>query len=233
MYVPQNCAYVTEASGRQARNCSNFIFNPSQTYHRDRLATPGWFFSISLPSDFCDGGYKTPTAPTQLGSPQAHSAISRLIKICDQQDGDAKFTAEAICFELVAISGNNENRDRVPPQWLGVAVECLHDNFRGNTSIGEIGAQVGVHPVHLARVFREFYGCTPGDYLRNLRILRSQELLSRTRHTLSEVASVTGFADQSHFTKQFSAALGISPGEYRRVTSIYGAPSGSGSYHID
>jgi AraC family transcriptional regulator len=156
-----------------------------------------------------------------MAMPQAHAAISHLIKICGQEDDDAKLSAEAICFELIAMSGSIENKERVPPRWLAVAVEYLHDNVCGGISVGEIGARIGVHPIHLARVFRRFYGCTPGDYLRDLRIRRSQALLSQTRRTLFEVACATGFADQSHFTKQFSAALGIPPGEYRRLTSIH------------
>ena len=37
-------------------------------------------------------------------------------------------------------------------------------------TIAALGFTVEVHPVHLARTFRREYGCTPGEYLRRLRI---------------------------------------------------------------
>ena len=222
MYVPPSCGYATDASGHRPRNESNLIFNPSQTYHRDRLTTPGWFFSISLPTaaEWLEPRV-LPASPSQLGTPRAHSAVSNLIKVCNSRVDDSALTAEAICFELIGLSGSSRTKEAIPPRWLAAAVEYFRDGGWGHPSVEEAGKLLGVHPVHIARVFRKFYGCTPGEYLRDVRIRRSQRLLSQSKLTLSEVACASGFADQSHFTKQFSVALNISPGEYRRLTSIY------------
>ena len=47
-------------------------------------------------------------------------------------------------------------------------------------------------------------------------------LLSATSLTAGEIASACGFYDQSSFTRQFRAVLGLTPGAYRRS----GVPEG-------
>jgi len=83
-------------------------------------------------------------------------------------------------------------------------------------SVKDIAARVGVHPVHLARTFRAHMGCSPGDFLQDLRVQRAAMLLKNTNLGAAEIALATGFADQSHFTKQFRRAFTVPPGKYRR-----------------
>jgi len=219
MYVPGSCGYITQARGEQSRNQAHLIFNPAQTYHRDRLTAPGRFFSITLSAASTEAiaELQLPNAPSQVGNAEAHIIIAKLLRICERWEGHATLRAEALCFELIAASLAPSTAEREPPSWLKEATDFLQDNFVDDITIGEIGGRVGVHPVHLARVFRRFHGCTPGDFLRNIRIERAGKLLGRSRLSSAEIALATGFADQSHFTKQFRRAFGLPPGEYRRL----------------
>jgi AraC family transcriptional regulator len=65
-------------------------------------------------------------------------------------------------------------------------------------------------------VFRQEYGCTLGDYLRNLRIGFASRRLATSSAPLAEIALAAGFADQSHFTKAFRRATGMTPVAWRR-----------------
>jgi AraC-like DNA-binding protein len=38
-----------------------------------------------------------------------------------------------------------------------------------------------------------------------------------TRESLSGIAATSGFADQSHFTREFRRLTGMTPGRYREV----------------
>lgn len=101
------------------------------------------------------------------------------------------------------------------PAWLERVEQRLHDEFRSRVSIGELAGEVGVHPVHLARVFRQQHGTTPGAYLRRLRVEWSAAQLAATRLPLNKIAQQAGFADQSHFTRAFKQQMGTTPGRYR------------------
>ena len=82
--------------------------------------------------------------------------------------------------------------------------------------MGEVARDAGVHPVHLARTFRRFFGCTPAEYLRSRRVEQAALLVRVTQRPLAEIALECGFFDQSHLTRAFARVLGVSPAAYRR-----------------
>jgi len=106
--------------------------------------------------------------------------------------------------------------ERTPPRWLHQARDLLHARFAGSPSLDEIAAAVGVHPAHLARVFRQQYGCTMGDYLRRLRVEFACRHMAAGDTPLVGIALAAGFADQSHFTKTFKSLVGMTPAEFQR-----------------
>jgi AraC family transcriptional regulator len=74
---------------------------------------------------------------------------------------------------------------------------------------------VGVHPAHLARVFRRAHGCTIAQYRTKVRVQRACGLLALPEASLAQIAAEVGFADQSHFTRAFVSVVGAPPGAYR------------------
>ena len=103
------------------------------------------------------------------------------------------------------------------PGWLDRVEALLHDRADQPMDIAGIAAEVEIHPVHMARVFRRHHGCSPGEYLRRLRVRRACRLLADTGRSLAAIAYHTGYADQSHFTRHFKRAMGVTPGVYRRI----------------
>jgi AraC-like DNA-binding protein len=58
-------------------------------------------------------------------------------------------------------------------------------------------------------------GVTPNGYLTLLRIEQAKSLLAQG-HALVEVASKTGFYDQSHFARYFRTYTGVTPRGYQK-----------------
>jgi AraC family transcriptional regulator len=87
----------------------------------------------------------------------------------------------------------------------------------------------GVHPMHLAKLFRRRFGYSMGEYLRRRRIAWSCGELSRGEDTITAIAHKAGFADHPHFTRTFRRVTGCTPEWYRaRMTGAEGAiPPGS------
>jgi AraC family transcriptional regulator len=83
--------------------------------------------------------------------------------------------------------------------------------------VRETALAVGVHPVHLARVFRRHLGCSVAGYVRRLRLERAATLLSLERSPISAVAHSCGFADQSHLTRALRRETGLTPATFRRL----------------
>lgn len=69
--------------------------------------------------------------------------------------------------------------------------------------------------------FRNSLGVAPHQYLLKRRLDRARNLLQTNRQSIAEIASVTGFSDQSHLTRHFKRRFGITPQECRRDDSRF------------
>jgi AraC family transcriptional regulator len=140
-----------------------------------------------------------------------------LLMECARWNSRSQLKAESLCMELLAeVSDIRLPRRRLPPEWLRAACELVQDCPGETARIGDVAKTVGVHTAHLARAFRAFLGCTPGDLLRARRIELAAALMDSDR-SLVEIALESGFSDQAQFTKAFRRFYGVPPGAYRRL----------------
>jgi AraC family transcriptional regulator len=141
----------------------------------------------------------------------------RLYREFLQGDSFSGLALEGLVFEILAEAARTRARlDERSPHWLRRAEEFLHDNFTASFVLRDVAHSAGVHPVHLARVFRKHHGCTIGEYVRRLRLEVAARQIIGSKTPLAEIALAAGFADQSHLTNTFKAHFGFTPSAYRR-----------------
>jgi AraC family transcriptional regulator len=146
----------------------------------------------------------------------------RLAAELHASDAAAPLAAEGFALELLAATsreGRAERGARRLPVWLRSAEELLRARLREPVGLGEVADAVGVHPTHLARVFRARHGVSVGEYGRRLRLEWAAREISRDERSLAAIAAQAGFADQSHFTRLFKAHFGVTPARYRQEAS--------------
>jgi AraC family transcriptional regulator len=116
------------------------------------------------------------------------------------------------------MPGRTIERSRLRPPWIRTVLQYLNETYDQPWSLSDVAREVGVHPVYLCRAFSEHLGMTLGQYVRKLRVLRGWQLLSIGKDSkIAEIANESGFADESHFFREFRRAYGISPGRYSRI----------------
>ena len=96
------------------------------------------------------------------------------------------------------------------------ACSYMEENFAKHISLNELCNHIGMSKSTLLRAFTKSKGVTPYCYLENVRVSKAKNFLEQGV-ALSEVAQMTGFSDQSHFTNYFSRFIGISPKTYREI----------------
>ncbi|HEY1004477.1 MAG TPA: AraC family transcriptional regulator [Streptosporangiaceae bacterium] len=137
-------------------------------------------------------------------------------------DGVTPLAVEGLVLEMLALTARLRNvpepgAGRRPPHWLGQARDLLHDRYGEHLRVTDLADAVGVHPVHLARVFRLHYGTPVGAYLRGLRMTWAAGRLTESDDGIAQIAIQAGFFDQSHFTRTFKRQFGLTPLAYRNA----------------
>jgi AraC-like DNA-binding protein len=105
------------------------------------------------------------------------------------------------------------------PDWALHLKETIQDQIDTNLTLNlkEISEELKVHPAYLSRQFSKYFdNLTFGEYIRKLRIDKALHLIQNTSHSLSEIAYLTGFSDQSHFSRIFKKHMGQNPSDYKK-----------------
>lgn len=98
----------------------------------------------------------------------------------------------------------------------GVAKRYIDSHYQEAISLEDLARMTHVSKFYLAHSFTEDYGLSPINYLIAKRVEESKNLLRDTNHSISQIASFTGFSSQSYFSQTFKKLTGHKPGDYRR-----------------
>ena len=92
----------------------------------------------------------------------------------------------------------------------------IENHYREPLTLDLLAQNVHMNKFHLAHMFSKEFGLSPFNYIQQLRIQESKELLSTTDYPLSQIAGMCGFSSPSYFSQRFRSSTGISPAEYRK-----------------
>ena len=103
------------------------------------------------------------------------------------------------------------------PDWVKELKEIIQDQVDTNLSLTDISKSLDINPSYLSREFsKHFNNLSFGEYIRKLRIEKAIELIKTNKYSLTEIAYLTGFSDQSHFTRIFKQHTGKNPSVYKK-----------------
>lgn len=204
----------------KSRECfaSSLIYRPAGETHRERfLSKKSLCLSLDLGPQWM-ARFRPRLAvqnPFYFQTPHLIPISARLAGELQSPDSFSELVVESLLTEMLALTARSQFHLEHPyPVWLKRVLELLMSTPQP-LRIWELAKEAGVHPVHLARVFRRYHGCTVGDYVRLVRIQQAQQDLLETNEPIAEIAIKNGFADQSHFTRSFKQVTGRTPARYR------------------
>jgi AraC-like DNA-binding protein len=96
------------------------------------------------------------------------------------------------------------------------AIRWLTLQYSQQISIEHMAQTLGYHRTHLSKMFKQYTGMSPMQFLLKIRMERARLLLSEPL-TVEQVAASVGFPDALYFSKQFKKWYGLAPTDYRQV----------------
>jgi AraC family transcriptional regulator len=137
-------------------------------------------------------------------------------------DMGSEIAARALIVRLVELLGGHapdwqEDLSVFPVPTMNRIVEYIDAHLHHHISLAQIASLVGHSPSHCARRFRHTEGLSLGRFVNRRRLAKALVVLRRDSIPLSQVALDLGFSSQSHFTRLFSALVGMTPAKYRKA----------------
>lgn len=98
------------------------------------------------------------------------------------------------------------------------AVSFIRANLTSRQlNLAAISQSVGLSTSYLIRLFQRELGCTPHEYVIQLRMEHAKYLLKTTSMTVKKIAEDSGYGSSSSFVSAFTEKVGISPQQYREL----------------
>lgn len=109
---------------------------------------------------------------------------------------------------------------KLKPRWLLEAVEMFCADAFGTLTASKVAACLGVHPDTLGRRFKDRFGIGVSEYRRWLRARRARNYIMHSGLTLSDIAAICGYSDQSHLSQDFKEFFAATPGAFRELNLL-------------
>jgi len=128
---------------------------------------------------------------------------------------------DALAYAFTA-SGTRAMLERgrgAEPAGIRRALDYLHAHATEPISLAALAHALDWTPAHLSRAFRKQVGMPPYAYLLQLRIAIGRRALAQGA-SIAAAALTAGFADQSHFTREFRRRTGTTPGAFQALVAL-------------
>ncbi|WP_121808286.1 chromate resistance protein ChrB domain-containing protein [Mucilaginibacter kameinonensis] len=112
-----------------------------------------------------------------------------------------------------------QSASKKAPEWARELKEMIQDQLDTNMtlSLQQVSDELEINPTYLSREFSKYFdNLSFGDYIRKLRVDKAIHLMGSTNYSLTEIAYLTGFSDQSHFNRIFKKQTDQTPSGYKK-----------------
>ena len=213
-----------ETFGDETIRCTpgSLLAKPASATHTNRYGPRGAHALVVEVKDVPLAFGRSDNGPiarvTSIKPASAGRLVRRVRAEFSTEDRARELAIHAVLFEIATLLVRTGARTKKVPreQWLDAARDRLCSEFFSPPSLEALARDAGVHPVYLCQTFRTKFGCSPGEYVRKVRLQVARIALERTDDPISRIAFAAGFSDQSHLNRQFRAAFGVTPASYRR-----------------
>lgn len=203
--VPENCVY----------EC--IVFNPSilkqaPSEHDNKIVISFINGELELKSEVTDS--------------RLIALIDELFSVMKRKKSFYGLITYSILFEMFYLVMSGEgflkaseyNRDSEKNKILADILEWLEKNYPHPITLDLLSANSGYSKKYLCRIFREYTGKTPIEYINELRLNAACRDIRYNGISVTAAAFKNGFNDLSYFCRIFKRYTGYTPKQYKRNT---------------
>lgn len=146
-----------------------------------------------------------------------------MLKEMEEKDVDyEKICQDLLDVLIIKLIRRNHLASEVTPS-VQLNLACLKvkryidANYMQKITLESLAELSHLNKYYLVHAFTRQFGCSPINYLCQIRIQISMELLANTSYSVTEIAQSSGFSSQSYFAQCFQKSCGMTASAYRKL----------------
>ena len=114
---------------------------------------------------------------------------------------------------------NTPMQQKFESELLDGILNYITENIYTALSIEDLCEKFSISRSSLQVLFKNNLGVPPKQYISDIKLEKSKQLIKESKYTISEISSICGFASIHYFSRRFKAVYGITPTDYAK--SLY------------
>jgi LacI family transcriptional regulator len=183
---------------------------------------------MHVPSEIAVLGVDNDELICELSNPPL-SSISRntekvgyeAAKLLDKMMAGAKFPDKKIILQPThVVTRQSTDILAIENPSVASAIRFILENSKKTIQVSDVVNEVLISRRHLERMFKQEIGCSINDEIRRIRVEQIVNMLIDTNESISQIASILGYASIKHIARYFRREKGMSPLAYRKKYGV-------------
>lgn len=138
--------------------------------------------------------------------------------ITDTAEAELSLRVYGLLTQLSSPLTLKESKNSVHEDSIQKIKEYISLHLSEKITVQALADRMNMSSTHFSRVFRQYTGFSPYDYVLSVRLNKAKELLLKTDLTVTDIAYETGFNSEANFVYFFTCSENISPGKFRKLS---------------
>lgn len=155
---------------------------------------------------------------------EAVAAVEDAWQACAAEPEGFEFTVRERLSRLIFLLAQNCPATAKKPsekalrdgERIKTMLQYIQAHYGEELTLAKIAGSAAVSENECLRCFRGMIGCTPIQYVKQVRVQKAAELLTATDGKISDIGAACGFQEMSYFAKTFREVKGCTPGAFRK-----------------
>jgi AraC family transcriptional regulator len=137
-----------------------------------------------------------------------------------------EFLTRALALRFLGLASDTRGfklvrRSKLPTFVLSRVLERMELGATKELDFHALARESGYSKSQFLRIFRASMGCSPHQWLIQLRIEWAKQMLRHGSVPLIDIAAACGFSSHAHLSTSFRKAVRVAPNQYRRVPDLF------------
>lgn len=229
LYISEGSGYFVSRNNKKTeiKAGNMFMLFPNEWHNYSPDKHTGWneywigFEGVDIDNRIRNGFFDPKNPVYNIGiSKEVVDLYLRAIEIAKQQQTGFQQMLAGIVNHLLGIAYSQDKystfQDLNITEQIEKAKVIIYENYKDDISPEVIADQVNMSYSWFRRIFKQYTGLTPHQYIMEVKIQKSKELLSNTQLSSKQIAYMVGFESSDYFCTAFRKSAKLTPLQYRK-----------------